>query len=108
MTLDELDRLAAEKIMGWIMDLGSAYAKDSDGNPAQEMHEIWQPTRNIAQAWECLEKLKRLGPAVSYSCDTSDWECQFRYSDLEINDWESRSAPEAIVRACLKAKGVIE
>lgn len=113
MTLDELDRLAAEKVMG----MQELSAKDfipvpNDGKLYfTKLHapeccpEPWQPTRNIAQAWECLEKFTSIGPVVSYSCDTSNWSCEFRYSDIEV-DRECATAPEAIVRACLKVKGV--
>lgn len=125
MTLDELDKFAAEKIMGFEILSHSPKEKhfyvyqDSrllylTGEGCEEYRGLgqgWQPTRNIAQAWELLEKF----------CKDNDWawslnmlinnhtECTLQkfsekyYPDTQI---QAETAPEAITRACLLASGV--
>jgi hypothetical protein len=64
----------------------------------------WQPTRNIAQAWECLQKLgyeyKLYSTNGSHGCVVWPFAADYDYIS------EADSAAEAIVRACLRAKGV--
>ena len=97
MTLDELDRLAAEKVMD---NYGLLLRSDK----------IWQPTRNIAQAWECLESCiqSELGKPNVWLRESGTWTCRFMaWNTLQdLAEADGQSAPEAIVRACLKAKGV--
>lgn len=111
MTNDELDRLAAVKL-----DVIAHETYDVkrfgyiDGNGS-----AWQPTRNIAQAWECLDKAN--GFEVSIGGSFLGWRCNI-YSQKEFEEdfgpgghgkaiFEyCDSAPLAIVRACLKAKGI--
>lgn len=74
----------------------------------------WQPTRNIAQAWEVLESL----PASIYTITklgTSEavfdgilFNCQIRRLDDKDGQYigTGLTAPEAIVNAFLKAKGI--
>ena len=127
MTLDELDRLAAIHVMGWRRD-------DDEHCPSVPLYigtnalglthekcsvEDWQPTRNIAQAWECWEKI--LAEAEYCCADISapyheGFEIKMRKHmsshekgqyDVHVGGCDQyRSAPEAIVRACLKAKGI--
>lgn len=115
MTLDELDRLAAEKVMG----MQELSAKDfipvpNDGKLYfTKLHapeccpEPWQPTRNIAQAWECLEKFDKIGHSISMcNLRKGDWNCEIIDRDDGCFSSKAETAPLAIVRACLKAKGV--
>lgn len=117
MTLDELDRLAAEKVMGWKdgdMAINGDWHIDLNGNK-------WEPTRDIAQAWECLDKIENV---AQYSISLSKQKnlptyakCSI-YMDAELKQFgiyvagiisfkdEGETIPIAIVRACLKAKGV--
>ncbi len=99
--LDRLDKLAGEKIMDWPDSCRAADGSYPDGNGQQ-----WQPSRNIAQAWECLEKFQKFGPSIRFSCDTYSWDCWFPYSDFPRPKDESATAPLAIVKAALAAKGV--
>lgn len=118
MTLDELDRLAAEKVMGWESTCyhwreGTKVKYYKTGHSYKDK-KAWQPTRNIAQAWECLEKLKPdrifIEGKDKKSCNISlggifsqtyGYECGIGFGSKDCD-----SATEAIVRACLKAKGV--
>lgn len=109
-TLDELDRLAAEKVMGMVWSSIKINASifegwSEPGREYQRLHTPWQPTRNIEQAWECLEKLSAEGwKATIYDGDQAKSCVVFKYAD-SFHEY-GKLAPEAIVRACLKAKGV--
>ncbi len=115
MTLDELDRLAAEKVMGWRRELFWPVSdlREDTSKPC----EIWYPpgctvsqtqptpTRNIIQAWECLEKVN-----LPFDIAGTGFGHKHFYCSVFIREekFEARatSAPEAIIRACLKAKQV--
>lgn len=90
MTLDELDRMAAEKVMG-----GQLLCSSPE----------WQPTRNIAQAWECLDKFKWAEPEINWSDEQHCWGCTFRKGPRDGYMECTNTAAEAIVLACLKAHG---
>lgn len=100
MTLQELDRLAGEKIMGYKLIMGKWIIDDLG-----YFNDYWQPTRNIAQAWQCLEKLNseyRIFSSLTggHYCDVlpdpkANWICGY-----------GEQASIAIVRACLMAKGI--
>lgn len=96
--LDKLDRLAAEKVLGktqmpeFEMVNGKCYVD----------REFWQPTRNIAQAWECLEKADLLNWYDLGRIGTSYRIVDGYGEELALAD----TAPEAIVRAVLKDSGV--
>lgn len=126
--LDRLDKLAAEKVMGWELAgfPGRTYSGQgelcywTDGSVAQTMGNIvaegisWQPTRNIAQAWECLEKSDGQPQIMqTYFFDDPEhrkqWQCAITHlfhKNPEYVIAKAETAPEAIVKACLKAKGV--
>lgn len=114
MTLDDLDRLAAEKVMGW--QIVKAHTQHDDGfyymggkpsvievyDKPKIKVENWQPTRNIAQAWECLEKMEG-SYNVTWNHLHNEWFCSLWDKSHTAT---ASTAPEAIVRAVLKAKGV--
>lgn len=115
MTLDELDKLAAEKVMGWHL-VNTAWCEArhdisggketffSDWYWMPQLH--WQPTRNIAQAWECLEKM---GNPFHMSYLPFRGKDVYSLTLLLLDRDVIEVGPtfsEAIVRACLKAKGV--
>ena len=111
-SLDELDRLCAEKVMGWfyvgilIVNSRKSY-QTSDGSVID--FSDWQPTRNIAQAWECLEKISagyviRKGPLL-YRCLLAKADSYEGEEDLGTYEGKADFAPLAIVLACLKAVG---
>jgi hypothetical protein len=118
MTLDELDRLAAEKVMGWSLQHGVWHDMAQPEPTWKMVIDYWRPTRYIAQAWECLENLRASG----YCCinvefkEGDGWCIWLRHLssshgeggfDVVMGDpCHPFTAPEAIVRACLKAKGV--
>lgn len=117
--LDGLDRFAAEKIMGWRVIPGPLSGGDTPYTMTRLPTEIWdgpeiqiqewQPTRNISQAWECLEKIRTGFCEVLFSAGAKKWVCSVEVKTTDGWDefrQDAATAPEAIVRACLAAKGV--
>ena len=63
----ELDRLMAERVMGWEYDLlRDAWFKDGEGGIWAEN---WHPSTDIAAAWELIEALRRKG----FIIDITGW-----------------------------------
>lgn len=121
MTLDELDRLAAEKVMGWkLIEVNAGVVGVEEfweADDGKEIHVLqWQPTTNIAQAWECLEKMKEYVSMIEVEYykmknNKDDWRCVINIPNGKPHGIDSHiclasNAAEAIVKACLKAKGV--
>lgn len=101
LSLDDLDKLAAMKIMG-LDEKVLLILEGSLRHPGEK----WQPTRNIAQAFELLAKLNHTAivnyiPSNSSSCVI--------YSGVRMGSVSSiaKTTPEAITQTCLKAVGAI-
>lgn len=102
--LEDLDCLAAQKILGFTQmpDLEIIHGR------CFVRRDLWEPTRDIAQAWELVGVL--LAQDIDFSIDA------FLSRDTKVKTYHVRtdnvnleicpSAAEAIVRSCLKAKGV--
>lgn len=110
--LDRLDRLCAEKIMGWAIHLDEYGNKSyyADGKLHWVCIEDYQPTRDIIWAWELLEKLDLRSIRITR---TATWNVSLlEQFDEDGNDafrtFRSRanSGSLAIVKACLRAKEV--
>lgn len=126
--MGKLDRLCATEIMGWnekpIGNTGLFWWDESSIETSK-----WQPTRNIAQAFEVLEKTRTYIATQSaageqyileviYANDgvlngdpTMPWTCQGQYyfdKDEPLISFaeEAETAPLAIVKACLSVAGV--
>lgn len=106
--LDRLDRLCAEKVMGW---KEPAY-KNARGDdvygfyPSGPISE-WQPTRNIVHAWRCLEKITDhlqfdVTKNRSGSFIVSIWDLN---NDQHIASGMAKTAPLAITLLALKSVG---
>lgn len=116
-TLDELDRLAAEKVMGfrlvddWAWE-GEKYLEyqvpgSAERTAYEETAPIWQPTRNIAQAWECLEKFDNWQVERSPAPMEDPYGCTILTKENDVLTFErGATAAEAITLAALAAKGV--
>lgn len=89
--------------MGWSFDGSWFYPTKYSGKALYNIDE-WHPTRNIAQAWELLEKVKENLPEISY--ESGNWYCGFEFQTYKHTGQMAPTAPEAITRACLKAGGV--
>lgn len=112
----ELDALIAHSVMGWRV---IPYVSTSEKGPAivsssLDEHDMyrkwpgdtfWSPSRDIAVAWEVVEKLKSngLGIRIHYSYD--QWHVDFEHEDSWDFDKGQDTAPYAISLAALKAVG---
>ena len=109
--LDELDGRAATQIMGWIPSnapfLEGVY-RFKDSIQTARVH--WHPTSDIAQAWEVFQKILSDNSVTTAAVATFDKERNRWYAEVRIKEVGQHSlyvngidsAPEAIVRACLK------
>lgn len=110
MTNEELDRLAAEKIM----EIEGKYRGDGDWVTYDEKTNYttvtrYQPTRNIAQAFELLEKLDKNFAVTKLGEPQGEKKYNakvFVRTEKAVNYSNSDSAPLAIVLACLRSLGL--
>ncbi len=104
MDLRKIDSLIAEKVMGWKLEEGDTFdywVFEKDGRKGSIIDRIWKPTKDIADAWEVVEKIRPLGLfKLTESIEGSWW--------AEIQEYRvyNESAPLAICLAALKAVGV--
>lgn len=112
--LDKLDAQSATEIMKYTLSDDRFWEDDRNivaqiGEPdPEDWIPQWQPTRNISQAWELLEKMNWEWYRVD--CFEGKWKA----GEVEVcgdenyidNDIEADTAPLAIVLAALKSKGI--
>jgi hypothetical protein len=107
----KLDRLIAERVMGWVEGSGRHYI-DKYGTPVLYSdgfnHDVFTPSENIADAWRVIERLSELGGRI---CDMYDQGGCWSVA-IEPNDSSSlqpcfraigNTAPHAICLAALEA-----
>ena len=100
----ELDRLVAEKVMGWKKwsTTGDHLWTAADSRVRSlRPEDAWafNPSTNIAHAWEVVEKLIDKDPNIGIDCD-GNWACSL-WNHVARAD----TAPHAICLAALKAVG---
>lgn len=112
----ELDALIAEKVMGWTVDpiyrmYTGAGMRHAVGN---NLDTRFNPSTNIAAAWEVVEKMRERGDWVNLEGDKEGWMVEvwpftaddswagggFYGEDVKA---KADTAPLAICRAALKA-----
>ena len=100
-----IDTLVAEHVLGW----GKKWFAwvDAENQPMSytsgAMHHVaFSPSTNISHAWQIFEKFIKDGQPVSIHREDGGWCC--RLGTAEIKD--EASAPIAICKAALQAKGV--
>ncbi|UAT29475.1 hypothetical protein K7T73_12780 [Bacillus badius] len=111
----EIDRLVAEKVMGWepnLDDDGTVLSYDTEfGNLFfyDDNENDWSPSVNIQDAWKVVDEMRanrefrfELVTTESFSLN---YKCRFRLDDVFVKV-VSKSAPLAICLAALKAVGV--
>lgn len=116
--LDQLDALCATEIMGftkWQLPNSERHREDIALKPERWLYkgldddvENWQPTRNIAQAFEVLEKFIKEERCIAYDTNSDTWHCDLfdiTYAGSH-HDGVADTPALAIVKACLKANGV--
>lgn len=110
LTDEQIDALVAEKLMHWKRSTHRGeFVWDA---PLEECHgyvfdrETWQPTRNIAQAFQVLEKFRYAAGKGVILCDsTYGWTCDISDGG-NFHRAEANTASRAICLAALKAVGV--
>ena len=107
----KLDILIAEKVMGWTVDpIGRMYTGDIVRHcMGINMETRFNPSTDIAAAWEVCEKMRE-GFLVKiedcYWSSNDDWLCAFyRDTEEEYNEVVTTTAPLAICLAALRAVG---
>lgn len=113
----ELDRLIAEKVMGWTQvatDGVSSYGtppedqlRERDGHGTGEGHfHVPYYSTSIADAWRVVESMAKEGFEPSLDFEGGRWKvCVFEEGYI-IAGYAAESAPLAICLCALKAKGV--
>jgi hypothetical protein len=105
----KIDRLIAEKVMGWEKDKKQTERWDTSFGLLHEYD--WEPSTDISDAWEVVEKMKEMGfnyfmqdcytksHAVTFIhwINTENGKSQKHYDNI------SETAPMAICLAALKA-----
>lgn len=108
--LDRKDRLAAEKVMGWAVHFRNTafyvLAEEQNtgcyGKPMALVHD-WHPTRNIAQAFQIVEAMRKKGFVFSLAVSQAlSWEAGF-HGEKEVYFGKAMNPAEAITRAAISA-----
>jgi hypothetical protein len=98
----ERDALVAEHVMGWHKgeSWGGTDWFTKDNEYAESVFK-WNPSENLADAWQVVEKLRSEFNYISLEIFPSIYYCTI--DELEIR---AETAPEAISLAALKSCGV--
>jgi hypothetical protein len=108
MTDNELDRLVAEKVMGWEYKENEGYPYYRGKNIGLDINDF-HPSTNISQAFEVVEKMIADGwveMAMVYKNIEKVWEVEFYKEGISFDGGDSfdKSLPRAICIAALMAK----
>jgi len=126
MNLREIDRLVAEKVMGWrlksfpgegggfsawLNDDGKIIKYENNCTLHAQPYDFWKPTTNIADAWKVVEKLQKDGWHIELYNENEKWCFDLtKYNEFMFVDRFYRASAEdaslAICLAALKAVGV--
>jgi hypothetical protein len=114
MNLREIDRLVATKVMGWKIYADSAGYKFWSINEDDRSRIIYsvtsfEPTKDIADAWQVVEKLIDEGYDINVYNHNKEFNVEINIEEDDKHLWfygEADSAPLAICLAALKAVGV--
>lgn len=104
----ELDRLIAEKVMGWQVTF---FENINTWEFITEDEIIdqndFRPSTDIESAWLVVEKLKKDSDfGLFKDCDDSFFTCEFIFSLNEVFIGKADTVPMAICKASLQAVGV--
>lgn len=104
----EMDRLMAEKVMGWKIHCRNTslwVVADQEHKILDEVKaavDCWRPSRSIVHAFEVIEKMSNIMVAPA---SFGRWQaCKAQDGDWDCCDWYTiaDTAPLAICRAALK------
>ena len=125
----DLDRLVAEKVMGWHRTPHTIVWWNADGTQVGKLADVlvvptdniepWSPSTTIADAWDVVEKLYEQGIGINilkHTPDdryTTDWVVWLRLPSFMTgtprdDSVSAPTAPLAICLAALKAVGYAE
>lgn len=105
----EMDALIAEKVMGWHSYPKDYYWYDKDNKPmrlrwfdSESLADEFEPSTDIAAAWEVVEKLESDNLCMTILNDGSRWSV-FIYNEHKVTMAYANAdtAPLAICRAAL-------
>ncbi|ONK21212.1 hypothetical protein BLX87_23065 [Bacillus sp. VT-16-64] len=114
MDLIEIDRLIAEKVMGWeFYEDGESWTTENGDHlffSACDANE-WAPSSDISDAWLVVEKLKNKKTYLNICpekerCTVDTWYEDDNGYYLPYTSVEAKTAPLAICLAALKSVGV--
>ncbi len=120
----KIDALVAEKVMGWkreVQDRTIVGYRDGGGkfhiiSGLQGVSNCWNPSTDIAAAWEVVEKMRLMGITVFIGIPGRDDEVGTSFTKRddvtdeaeEVGSSSAPTAPLAISLAALRAVGVPE
>lgn len=102
----EMDRLVAEKVMGWHARGFDGKRHDwYDGHDFIRGWSYWNPSTNIAHAWEVVVERMRDHSRFFNVCQRLEvcWCEVVDYEGMPLDRTKAETAPLAICRAALKA-----
>ena len=110
MNLREIDRLVAEKVMDWVQGEYAKdkwyYKKNGQIHGMAKFVKDWNPSTNIADAWQVAEKLMKNGLFFNVlKWIDGDFVARFENHKVSVKA-EAETAPLAICLAALKSVGV--
>ncbi|MED4718257.1 MULTISPECIES: BC1872 family protein [Bacillaceae] len=103
----EIDRLVAEKVMGWTLKEMTATSAWMDSQGGWTLYQMWKPSTDMRDAWLVAEKLYiTVCPQQGAPTEMSVW-AEINKQPLG-NCYEAfaKTAPMAICLVALKAAGV--
>lgn len=112
--LREIDRKVAEHVMGWIRVKNSvgSHLIDSAHIVMDERRELYgtgsvpRYSTDIAAAWSVVEKMGNVTFDILKLQADEEYVCEFVLAGNKISCSSSKSAPLAICKAALAARGV--
>ena len=121
MNLRKIDRLVAEKVMGWRLKSFpgegggfSAWLNDDEKIIKYENnctlhaqpYDFWKPSTNIADAWQVVKKFYEKGDKVIVTNTLGGNWCCYIHAGLGQFSAIAETAPLAICLAAMKACGI--
>lgn len=106
-----IDALIATKVMGWVLPEETitywSNWRDANGNELRSV-KAWQPTSDIAQAFQVVERMRELGWTYYAEWEPDDKAWVLFSNDEHLMDYvgEDESMPKAICLAALATMGV--
>lgn len=110
----EMDALVAEKVMGWREYDYKFYSSWEIAEGVFRRMSEFQPSIDIASAWEVVEKIRTtiihglpVCPNIVYHHSIPAWHCEL-FNNMWMRQADADTAPLAICRAALLATSKLE